>query len=220
MAGLESASPWIAGAEAAASIGVNLAELIGAGHRIKKETAELNALKQPFFRIQDEYFQNKNITAGEAMGGVGQSVKDFAATQRDKGLSTSISSMLQAGAMPGDITKLFDVYDSSVAGEAARDAEAHRQNIQMLMNANKDLAGQKTTAWGVNEFAPYERKLKQLTENITQEKMNKSAALQGIVSSIGSFGTSTMNNFGGGGAGKSPTAFGTTPTPATSMPGQ
>lgn len=173
----------------AAGLGLNLAKLIGNAHKVKTETAELASLKQPLYQIQNEFFQNKNIAEAEAGGGLPQTVKDTLDKQRRTGLGTSISAMLQSGALPGDISKLFDIYDQSISTDAARDSEAHRQNIQMYMDAAKDLAGQKTTAWAVNEYQPYKEKLNQLTQNLATSKTNVQSAIQGIIGSIGAAGT-------------------------------
>lgn len=173
----------------AAGLGLNLAKLIGNAHKVKTETAELASLKQPLYQIQNEFFQNKNIAEAEAGGGLPQTVKDTLDKQRRTGLGTSISAMLQSGALPGDISKLFDIYDQSISTDAARDSEAHRQNIQMYMDAAKDLAGQKTTAWAVNEYQPYKEKLNQLTQNLATSKTNVQSAIQGIIGSLGAAGT-------------------------------
>jgi len=176
--GLDPVSLGLKAFDEVKSLGFGLAQLFGAGNRLKKEEAELAALKQPMYNIQNEYFQNKNQSEIGASYGTPQTTRDFLSKQRETGLSTSISGLLQGGAMPGDITKLFDSYDNSISTDAARSVEQQQKNIQMYMEMNKELAGQKTTQWAINEYQPYEQKLNELKSNIAIEKGNKQQALQ------------------------------------------
>lgn len=176
------------------STAMNVGQYIGAVRDKKKAEEEKSRLKTPFYKIQDEYFQNRNLAAEMAQGGLPQATKDYLTEQTDRGLGTAISGIAQTGGSPNDFSKLFDSYRNSINQTAAQDAQLQLQNIQYYMGANKDLAGQKTTQWTLNEYQPYQNKLKEITERIAAAKMNKSNAIQGAIGSISNLGTAVSND--------------------------
>lgn len=167
------------------------------GHAQSKENKEkmaIDRLRKPFLKIQDEYFQNRNIAEEQAMSGMPSATKNYLDSQRRKGLGTSIAGLLQSGVHPGEVGKLFETYDNAISADAARDAEMRTKNIDYFINVNKDLAGQKTTQFVANELAPYERKLKQMSQNVAIEEANKNEAINSGISSLSSLGTSLSNS--------------------------
>jgi hypothetical protein len=158
----------LAGVGVAEGVAKSISGAIGA----KKDKARLNSLNRPFYKIQDEYQQNKNIADQQASGGLSQASKDLAISQNDRGLGAGIGATLQGGGSPNDIGRLYDQYTRGVTDLASRDSEAHMKNIEYAMQTNKDLAGQKNIQFGVNELQPYEEKLKQLTESLKNNKQN------------------------------------------------
>lgn len=174
------------------------AQLYSGIKNLKQDKADLSNLKQPFYKIQSEYEQNRNIAAAEAGGGLPSATKDNFINESQRGLNSSVSALLQGGGDLNMISSLFDKYDRNAAGLASEDAQAHQKNIQYFMNANKDLAGQKTTQFVVNELQPYENKLKELTQRVSADKANEWGGAQTIVgSALGSGGGPPK---GGGGA--------------------
>lgn len=178
----------------AAGVGLGVAETISSAINLRNEKRELAKLRQPFSKIQDEYFQDRNIAASEAMGGLPGATKEFLGEQKRRGLGTGIAALLESGSQPGDISQLFDVYDKSLSADAAKDAEAHTANIDYFIKANKDLAGQKTSQFAINELAPYERKLKQLTESMATNKANIFGGLQTAIGGLSAGGVAMSND--------------------------
>lgn len=170
----------------------------------KQAAKELSRLKPAFYKIQDEYFQNKNLAEGMAMSGLPQSSKDYADIERQRGLSTGIGALVQSGASPNDISQLLGTYNLSVDRTAAEDAQAKLENIKYFMNTNKDLAGQKTIQWSYNEELPYERKLKDITKRREAAEANKWAGLNLAIGATSALGTGMANQdvnpIGGGDA--------------------
>lgn len=160
----------------------------------KKKERELNSLKQPFYKIQDEYLQNRNLAADQAQGGLPSATKDYLTSESQRGLGAGVSGILQSGGSPNDINKLFDTYSRSIDRTAAQDAEMHKKNIDYFMNVNKDLAGQKTMQWALNKYQPYQEKKKQLTEGIAADKLNAYGGANTAIGSVGAAGTSLENN--------------------------
>jgi len=136
-------------------------DLFGAKKEEKKARAELSRLKQPFYKIQNEYYDNRNIAGELAGGGLPDSSKNYYTTEAQRGLGTGINAVTTAGGSPNDVNRLFDTYNNSINKVASEDAQMRVQNIQNFMNVNRELAGQKTTQWSLNEYAPYQRKLKE-----------------------------------------------------------
>lgn len=173
----------------AAGVVDGAAQSISGGVNLKKDKAELAALHRPFMRVQDEYFQNKNISQAEAQGGLPSATKDFYTSESQRGLGAGVSALLQGGGDMNMISSLFDKYNRNTAGLAAEDAQAHQKNIQYFMKSNADLAGQKTTQFVVNELQPYENKLKELTERVSADKANIWGGVQTAVGSLSAAGT-------------------------------
>jgi hypothetical protein len=100
---------------------------------------------------------------------------------------------LAAGGSPNDIARIFSGYNDSIKSLGVGDAEQHLNNIKYFNQVNKDLAGQKTTQWGVNEYKPYQNKLKELTERIAADKINKNNAINDVIGGISNAGVSSSN---------------------------
>jgi hypothetical protein len=169
------------------------AQLYSGLHKLKKDKEELAKLKTPYYKVQDEYYQNKNLANEMAQGGMGAATRDYATTQGERGLGAGISGILSAGGDPSDISHLFDSYDRSIDRISAQDAQAHLDNIKYFTQANKDLAGQKTTQWGINEYKPYNDKLSELTARKAADEKTAWNGASGIISGIGNVGTGLSN---------------------------
>lgn len=170
-----------------------VADFFGAKSEEAKAREELSRLKTPFYKIQDEFIQNRNIAASQAAGGLGDETKNYYTTEAQRGLGTAFNSVNMAGGGPNDAGRLLDIYSRNINRVAAADADAKVQNIQRFFEANKDLAGQKTTQWTLNEYRPYERKLKEITERIGAAKTNQNTGLNTAIGSVGATGTAVSN---------------------------
>lgn len=172
----------------AAGIVAGGAEAISGGINLKKDKADLANLKPAFYKVQEEYIKNAQLAGQEAAGGLPTATKDFYTSENQRGLGAGVSALLQGGGDMNMISNLFDKYNRNTMGLASEDAQAHQKNIQYYMGAAKDLAGQKTTQFVVNELQPYENKLKELTERVQGDKAN---IWGGIQTAIGSASAAT-----------------------------
>jgi len=160
----------------------------------KKDKAELARLTPAFYKIQDEYQRNENQAAEMAGGGLTQGSKDFYGDMAGRGLSSGISGMLAAGGDPNNIARLFDSHNTSMRKLATDDSEAQINNIKYFQQVGKDLAGQKTQQWAVNEYQPYQNKLKELTQKIAANKQNIWNGIQGAIGGAQAGVTSMQND--------------------------
>jgi hypothetical protein len=167
---------------------------VKAGNAKKANEKLLANTKMPFYKIQDEYQQNRNIAANLAGGGLPDSTKNYLTTEAQRGFSAATSASNQLGGSPNDIGRLYEIYNRSIDKTAAQDAEIKINNIQNYMNVNKDLAGQKTMQWTLNELRPYERKVKQLTGNIAAEQQNVNNAVNEGASAVSSYAVGRANS--------------------------
>lgn len=147
-------------------------ELIKGLREEKKTKNELARLKRPLYSIQPEYYQNKNISEQMAGQGYTSAAKDYMTSEAGRGLGSTINALTQTGAGINDITKSLDVYNRNIRQIGAEDAEKQLANMQYFMNTNKDLAGQKTMQWTINEYQPYQAKLKELQERRAAAEQN------------------------------------------------
>lgn len=168
-------------------------DFFSANKQLKEDEAELAGLTPAFYKVQDEYYGNRNSAAELAQGGLTQGSKDFYGDMAGRGLGTGVSATLQAGGSPNDISRIFDSYNQGIKSLASADSEAQINNIKYFHQVNKDLAGQKTTQWGVNEYQPYQNKLKELTERINADKVNKNNAINSAIGSVSSYGVGKSN---------------------------
>lgn len=159
----------------------------------KKANEELARLKNPFYKIQDEYTQNRNIAGNMATSGLPDATKDYLTTESQRGLGTSINAITQNGGNPNDAGRLMDIYNSSINRVAAQDAQARIGNIQNFMNVNRELAGQKTIQWSLNEYAPFQRKLKELTQRKAAAQTNQNTGINTAIGAISSNETANQN---------------------------
>lgn len=180
-----------------ASLGYSVYKDVKSEKQDKQAAAEGASLKRPFEKIQDEYYQNQNIAKEQATSGLPIDVKLGLQKQRDRGLSSSLDALKQGGGGPNDFGRLNSIYDDSLKNESAEDAQQHFANIQYLLGVNKDIAGQKTTQWGVNEYQPYESKLAEIQGRRTAAQTNEANAVNQGIGSITSITTSLKNAVGG-----------------------
>ncbi len=167
----------------------------------KKAKQEEDALKTPFYKIQDEYLQNRDIAAQEAQGGLSSSAKNYLTKETGRGLSAGISGELQAGGDPNQISKLLDSYTQSIGKLAVEDTALHTQKIGQFLERNAEVAGQKNVQFSINELQPYQSKLKQLQERRAADKQNIFGGISDSIAGVSALGTALNNpdNDGGGG---------------------
>lgn len=175
-------------------IGTSIYKGVKASQQAKKDRAESEALKKPFEQVQSEYYKNAQLAGQQASQGLSGDTKNFLTTEAQRGLGTSLSSVEAGGGGVNDVSRLLQGYQSNLGAIGAQDAEMHQKNIQYYMNANKDLAGQKTTQWAVNEYQPYENKLKELTERRAADALNVQDAINTGYGSLTSFATANQNS--------------------------
>lgn len=182
-------------APAIAGTAFNTVQAIAAGRQQKRDKEELARLTPSYYKIQDEYFKNRNDALSLAQGGLPQASKDIYTDEINRGLGTGISAINEGGGTPNDIARLFDSYSSGLNRLTSEDAQRQIDNIKYYHQINKDLAGQKTIQWDVNEYQPYQNKLKELTQRIGADKQNISNGIQGAIGSVQA-GVTSMGNAG------------------------
>ena len=186
--------PLLAAAPAIIGTAVNIGRAFGAGAQEKKDKEELARLAKPFYKIQDEFYGNRNSALESAQSGLTQDSKDYYTDQVSRGLGTGISAVLQGGGGPNDIARLLDSYNSGIKSVAVEDSERKVDNIRYFHRMNNELAGEKIKQWTINEYQPYQNKLKELTQRIAADKQNKFNAIQGAIGSGQAVATSFQNS--------------------------
>lgn len=184
---------YVSAGVAIVGLGTSIYKGVKSRQNQKKNEAQLNALTPSFYKIQDEYNQNRNIAANNAATGLPESTKNYLTTESQRGLGTGIGALNQMGGNPNDVNRLFDTYENSVDRTAMADAQAKINNIGTFMSINKELAGQKTMQWTLNELKPYERKLKQYNQNIATEKINQNNAVNEGLGYVSAYATQRSN---------------------------
>ena len=161
--------------------------------KLRRNKRELERLQPVLYKVQDEYYQNRNMARELAQGGMPQEAKDYLTSESQRGLGAGIQGVLSSGGGPEAIASLFDSYNRSIDNTAVQDAQMKVENIGRLMAANKDVAGQETMKWTLNDYGPYQARLKQLTQNIANAETNMWGAASGVSQGLTSLGTSISN---------------------------
>ena len=159
----------------------------------RKAKREMANLKTPFYKIQQEYQQNRDLAAQEAQGGMSSAAKSYLTQETQRGLGAGIGATLQGGGDVNNISKLLQGYNQQIGSTAVSDAQMHTDNINRFMERSKDLAGQKTMQWSLNEYQPYERKLNELKQRMAADKQNQFGGLSDAISGVSALGTGMQN---------------------------
>ena len=181
---------WVAVGVGAVSLVSSGVKAIGAGKAEKRAKAEGDALRRPFAKVEDEYFQNKNIAEQQAVSGLNATEKGNLQDQRGEAFGSSIDALSRTGGSPNDFSKVISLFNDSLKNEAGLDSQKHAENIDYFMKANADLAGQKTTQWALNEYQPFESQLKSIQDRRAAAITNKNNAINEGVSSLAALSTS------------------------------
>jgi hypothetical protein len=180
-----------------ASAGVSLLGGIGktifGGKELRDTKKELSRLKKPEYEIESEYFQNERLGASLAQQGLTQQAKDYYTEEAGRGLGAGISGVLGAGGNANMISGLLDQYNRGIEQISVQDAEKQTANIQNYMQSTKDLAGQKTMQWAINEYQPYQNKLKELTQRRGAAYQNLFGGIGDIAGSLGAGAVAASN---------------------------
>jgi len=176
-----------------AQTGLGIAKSIEGFSDEAKAKKEMANLRQPFYKIQSEYQQNRDLAAQEAQGGLGTGAKDYLTQETQRGLGAGIGATLQGGGDVNNIARLLQNYNQQLGSTAVADAQMHTENINRFMERNKELAGQKTMQWSLNEYQPYERKLNELKQRMAAGKQNAFGGLSDAISGVSALGTGMQN---------------------------
>lgn len=168
-------------------------DIITGGSKYEKLKAEMDALATPFYKIQSEYTQNRDIAANRASRGMGAEQLDYLTNENQRGLGAGISALTQGGGGVNDLAKILDVYARTAERTAADDAALQTQNIAQFFAANKDLAGQKTIQWHENEYQPWANKQSLLAEQMNIAKKKKEEGFNSLLSGISGALTPFLN---------------------------
>lgn len=199
---------WASVAVGAFSVGASVYKGLKSKSQDKQAAAEGASLKRPMEKIPEEYFQDRNILGQQAEGGLSAGEKQYAGEQRERAFGSSAEALKQTGGGPNDFAGLSKVFDDSLKSQSDLDAKLHLQNIHFFTEANKDLAGQKTTQFGVNELQPYETKLKEIQDRRIAAQTNENAAVDEGIGSLSAVATGlNSRNPPNGGSGESASPY-------------
>lgn len=181
---------WVSVGVGAVSLGASVYKGLKANSADKQAAKEGASLKRPFYQIPGEYFENRNIASERATQGLSDAEKTYTGEQRERGLASSLDTLGETGGGPNDFAQLNQVFADSLKSQSALDAQLHMKNIEFFTNANKELAGQKATAFGVNELQPYESKLKEIQDRRIAAQTNENNAVDEGIGALSAGATS------------------------------
>ncbi len=178
------ASLVVGGISAIGKAGVGIGQLL---HSNK------NTPVRPEFDIQQEYFDNRDITARMAAGGLTDKSLDFYSDQAGRGLTTSTNAILQAGGGVNAVAGAIDQYQQGVRSIAAEDAERQQKNILAFIDRNDALAKQKVQKWVIDKYEPYKDQTKANAQERSAGMQNLFGGLSEATGLLAGF--STADNY-------------------------
>lgn len=182
--------------------------IAGGKQKSDAQKAADNAVR-PEYDIQEEYFNNQRIAQNQAQSGLSARAKDFYGTQAERGLTYGVDAALRGGGSPNSIAQLYDTYNQSNTRLAVEDSRLQTDNIRALMAVNKDLAGQKTTKWAIDEYEPYKDTMKAAAAGVNAGTNRQSAGFNSLISTA----AVASQAFGEDGEGGSKSTLPTVPAP-------
>ena len=142
--------------------GLGLAKTVGGligGAAAKKQAAELEKTR-PKAQISQQTRNELTLNESELSNGLGAKATRAYTEQEDKGLSTSLSAMLKGG---GNVNSVGELYGADESGRQrmVQLQESTRLNqIQKLMDSQRNMAGEEQKMFEFNEWMPYADKVK------------------------------------------------------------
>lgn len=190
--------------------GLGIAKVISGIGQASKGRKLLASAKRPEYKIQDEYYDNRNLAARSAQTGYAQGSKDFFVDQADRGLTSGIDAVLQGGGTVNNISRLYDNYNQANRRFAAEDTQLRDAKLKSFLDANTALAGQETQKWAIDKYEPYKDTVRQANQMInggTQNAWNGASTVASTASAAAVAAANDTSN-------PKPDTSGTTPSPS------
>lgn len=110
---------------------------------------------RPKYEISDAVLDNQALAEERASQGLSDAVLQRYREGAERGLTTSLDSILEAGGSVNNIGELYSNYGDSLSKITLLDEQMRTENIRTLMAQNQNLAEEEDKKWQVNEFAPW-----------------------------------------------------------------
>lgn len=181
------ASAVIGGVGAASKI------VTGFGQQAKANKME-ERNKRPAFNVEQEYFDNRDLSASQAQHGLSEDALNYQRTSSERGLSASIGAALETGGGINSLTDLNDSYNRSVLQTAATDSELKNDRIKSFIDNNTTLAGQKTQKWVIDKYEPYKDTAKAIAQMRGAGQQNVQTGIGELTGVAASYATAHNND--------------------------
>jgi len=180
-----------------------LGQLVSGGSQKKKANKMLDALRDPGYKIPEEF--KTNLAQAEQLSRQGLPAEQYnlATTNIQRGTQAGLRQLGRMANPFAGISGLARSQSDALAGLDASNAAARRQNILGAMGVRSQLAQQK--------LAQQQYSQQRYMDQFNQANALKAAGLQNIAGGLGSIGNIGMmlSMYGGGGSGgsKNPTSL-------------
>lgn len=121
-----------------------------------KKLAAQNAF--PDYVIPSQFYDNVGLLQNRAQEGISQDTLAFLAQQNQQNLAGSTNAILQGGGGINSIAALYQGTNAQNAQLAQLDEQLRLQNINNLIEARKELAGQELYKWKINKYDQWRNK--------------------------------------------------------------
>ncbi len=145
---------------------------------------------RPKYKIQQEVLDNQAIAESRGSTGLSDAALQVLKQGNERGLSSSIEAVLDAGGSANNIADIYGNYQDGVSKMALIDEEMRRRNIDNLVSQNMRLSNEKDKAWQVNVYAPYADKAQAAAALKAQGSENLWKGVNTVLGAGASFATS------------------------------
>lgn len=121
-----------------------------------KKLASQNAF--PDYVIPSQFYDNVGFPQNRAQEGISQDTLAFLAQQQQQNLAASTNAILQGGGSVNNIAALYQGANAQNAQLSQLDEQLRLQNVNNLIEARKELAGQELYKWKINKYDQWRNK--------------------------------------------------------------
>ncbi len=143
------------------------------------------ANQRPTYNIPQGEYDNLYMAENNASQGLDQGSKQIMTNNADRGLATSLNSVLRGGGDANAAGNIYDNYLNGISNITLMDNAQKIQNVNKLVASRNRMSDEQDKAWQINQYAPWADKAQQIAQQ-------KSYGQQQIDSGIGSLASSGM----------------------------
>ena len=158
---------------------------------LAKKAAAAN--QRPAYNIPQYNYDNLSLAESRAGTGLDASSKQYLTDNADRGLSTSLNTILRGGGDANSASSLYDTYLNNLGQVGLMDNQARVANMASLVNQRNRMSDLQDKAWMINTYGPYADKQQQIAQQKAYGQAQEDKGI-GTIASAAESGFNAYNN--------------------------